>query len=106
MFNFRIWKWLSDIVVGYYRRFVKNYASIAGPLIELLKKNSFQWSDFASQAFVQLKKVMTSFPVLAIPNFREPFVLETDASGSGIRAILSQSQHPIAYFSKKLSPRM
>jgi len=49
---------------------------------------------------------MTSAPVLAIPNFRESFVLEIDAFGSGIGAVLSQSQHPIAYFSKKLSPRM
>lgn len=49
---------------------------------------------------------MTSAPVLAIPNFREPFLLETDAFGSSIGTVLSQSQHPIAYFSKKLSPRM
>ena len=93
-------------LTGYYGRFVKNYASIVGPLTDLLKKNSFQWSDSASQAFLQLKKAMTSTPMLVIPNFREPFVLETDASGSGIGALLSQSQHPIAYFFKKLSPRM
>jgi len=49
---------------------------------------------------------MTFVPVLTIPNFKEPFVLETDASGSGIGDVLSQAHHPIAYFSKKLSPRM
>ena len=49
---------------------------------------------------------MTSAPGLTIPNFNEIFVLETDASGSGIGVVLSQNKHPIAYFSKKLSLRM
>jgi len=44
--------------------------------------------------------------VLAIPNFLEPFVLETDALGLGIGVVLSQHNYPIVYFSKKLSPRM
>jgi len=49
---------------------------------------------------------MTSAPVLAISKFQEPFVLETDASRSRIGVVLSQAQHPIAYFSKKISLRM
>ncbi|WVY96659.1 hypothetical protein V8G54_028810 [Vigna mungo] len=92
-------------LTGYFRRFVKGYASIAAPLTDLLKKDSFQWTQTASRAFAKLKDALTSAPVLAIPNF-EPFVLETNASGSGIGVVLSQCQHPIAYFSKKLSPCM
>ncbi|MCI21570.1 hypothetical protein A2U01_0042738, partial [Trifolium medium] len=45
---------------------------------------------------------MTSAPVLALPNFQQPFILETEASGVGMGAILHQDGHPIAYFSKKL----
>ena len=93
-------------LTGYYRRFVKSYASIAAPLTDLLKKDSFKRSVAASEAFQQLKIAMTSTLVLAIPNFKEIFVLETDASGSRISVVLSQNKHPIAYFSKKLSLRM
>jgi len=90
----------------YYQNFVKGYAQIAAPLIDLLKKDSFKWSSTADQAFEALKIALTTTPVLAIPNFATPFVFETDASRSGIGAVLSQNKHPIAYFSKKLSPRM
>jgi len=72
----------------------------------LLEKDSFQWTNITNVAFIQLKEVMTKAPVLAIPNFKEPFLLETDASGSGIGVVLSQGKHPIACFSKKLTPRM
>lgn len=70
-----------------------------------LKKDNFNWDDIATAAFNRLKEVMLSAPILAIPNFRIPFVVETDASGKGLGAVLSQSQHPIAYFCKALAIR-
>nr|XP_025664630.1 uncharacterized protein LOC112763082 [Arachis hypogaea] len=81
--------------------------SVFAPVLTILKENAlfakFSKCSFANAAFVNLKRALSLAPVLALPNFSKPFVLETDASGSGISAILSQDGHPIAYFSKKLS---
>jgi hypothetical protein len=92
-------------LTGYYRRFIKSYAKIASPLTDLLKKEAYQWNEQAEEAFHQLKNAVTTAPVLALPNFKLPFILETDDSGVGIGAVLHQQGHPIAYFSKKLVPR-
>lgn len=82
------------------------YANIATPLMSLLQKDKFCWTLEAQQAFKNLKCAMTKAHVLALPNFEEQFVIETNVSGQGIGVVLMQQRHPIAYFSKKLSPRM
>lgn len=91
---------------GYYRRFIHNYATIASPLTNILKKNSFSWTIIAQTAFSKLKEAIATASVLSLPNLTQTFVLETDASGSGIGNVLHQNNHPIAYFSKKLTPMM
>ena len=92
--------------MGYYRRFVKGYAHITWPLTEMSKQDSFHWTPNTKWAFQQLKDASTTIPTLALPDFTQQFTVESNASTYGIRAILSQEGHPLAYFSKKLSSRM
>jgi hypothetical protein len=84
---------------------VQNHATICRPLHEALKKNNFTWGSDQNEAFTTLKKAMTTPLVLALPNIDLPFILETDASGTGLGAVLMQLGRPIAFFSKAIGPK-
>jgi hypothetical protein len=92
-------------LAGYYRKFINGFGAIVAPLTQLLKKNSFQWTEDATSAFVSLKKALSSAPVLHLPDFQQYFIVECDASGSGFGAVLHQGSGPIAFFSKPFAPR-
>ncbi|KAK3507690.1 hypothetical protein QTP70_033867 [Hemibagrus guttatus] len=96
---------------NFYRRFIRNYSTVAGPLTSLLrgKPKRLSWTDQARVAFQQLKDCFTSAPILRHPDPDLPFVVEVDASSSGLGAILSQRHgepgklHPCAFYSRKLT---
>jgi predicted alpha/beta hydrolase len=93
-------------LAGYYRKFVRNYASISKPLTALLTKfTPYIWTPATDLAFRTLKEALVSAPVLALPDFAAQFTIETDACEYGIGAVLLQKGHPLAFVSKSLGPR-
>ncbi|GBM30021.1 Retrovirus-related Pol polyprotein from transposon 297 [Araneus ventricosus] len=91
----------------YYRRFVKNFSTIARPLHKLTEaKSNFNWTDECEKSFNSLKQALTSSPILTYPRTDKDFILDTDASNEGIGAVLPQNtgneERVIAYFSKSL----
>ena len=76
---------------GYYRKFIKGYAETAKPLHTLTENGRpFVWTEECQVAFEKLKKYLTEAPILAYPDFTKDFILDTDASGNSIGAVLSQ----------------
>jgi hypothetical protein len=71
----------------------------------LLRKGAFQWSDEATGAFHALQQALTTAPILQLPDFDQPFVVECDASGAGAGAVLHQGSGAIAYFSLQIAAR-
>jgi hypothetical protein len=99
-----LWGFLG--LTWYYRKFIKSYAVISQPLTTLLKKGAlYIWTPATETAFRVLQQALITAPVLALPDFKHPFVIDTDACDVGIGAVLSQQGHPIAYVSKALGPR-
>ncbi|WVZ96354.1 hypothetical protein U9M48_042006 [Paspalum notatum var. saurae] len=92
-------------LAGYYRRFIRGYGATAAPLTKLLCKEGFRWTSEAETAFVNLRKALTQAPVLQLPDFQRPFIVECDASGSGFGAVLHQGEGAVAFFSRPIAPR-
>lgn len=95
-------------LVGYYRKFIKDFSKIAQPLNDLLKKDvPFEWTQKQENSFQTLKSKLTTAPLLQYPNFNEEFVITTDASNVACGAILSQGKigqdKPISYASRTLN---
>jgi len=92
-------------LAGYYRRFIKNYGTVAAPLTTLLKKEGFLWTPAATEAFDALKKALSVAPVLHLPDFDKTFVVDCDASGTGFGAVLHQGAGALAFFSRPFAAR-
>jgi len=97
--------------VNFYRRFIRDFSTIARPLFNLTRTDkAWSWSTKEREAFECLKMAVTTVPVLVSPQDSEPFRIEADSSDFASRAVLSQQLpgeekwHPVAFYSKSLSP--
>ena len=92
-------------LAGYYRRFIRGFSQIARPLTNLTKKDRpFVWTEQCEAAFQELKTLLTTAPVLVLPDSSQPFEVYTDASLMGLGCVLMQNGKVIAYASRQLRP--
>ena len=90
-------------LAGYYRRFIKNFSRIAGPLTILTKRQGkYIWDTKSETSFQELKKQLTIAPVLTLPNEKDSYTVYTDASREGLGCVLMKNNNVIAYASRKL----
>jgi hypothetical protein len=92
-------------MAGYYRRFIEGFSKIAGPMTKLLRKNTpFEWSEKCEESFQELKKKLTTAPILAVPETGKDYTVYCDASKNGLGYVLMQDRKVIAYGSRQLKP--
>jgi hypothetical protein len=90
-------------MAGYYRRFIENFSKIAKPMIELLKNNTkFEWSEACEKRFQELKKRLTTTPMLTLPDIKKDFVVYYDTSRQGLSCVLMQEGKVVACASRQL----
>ncbi len=92
-------------LASHYRKFIKNFAKIAAPLTNLLKKSAviYDWDEACDEAFGTLKGILVKAPVLKLPNFDKDFEIHSDTSNFAIGGVIVQEGRPVAFESKKLS---
>ena len=92
-------------LAGYYRRFVEDFSRLAAPMTRLTRKGvKFAWNDACEHAFEELKKRLTTAPVLVIPERGLGYTVYCDASKEGLGCVLMQSGRVVAYGSRQLKP--
>jgi hypothetical protein len=89
-------------LAGYYRRFIEGFSKIVKPLTSLLEKEKFICSEACQNSFEELRKSLTTAPVLAMPDIHKRFDIYCDASKQGLGCVLMQEGHVIAYASRQL----
>jgi hypothetical protein len=90
-------------LAGYYRRFIEWFSKLAKPMTSLLEKNAkFVWSDQCQASFEELKKRLTTSPVLVLPDLSKKFSIYCDASRQGLGCVLMQEGRVVAYTSRQL----
>ena len=90
-------------LAGYYRRFIQDFSKIAKPMTKLLEKNKdFKWTQECQNSFEELKKRLTSAPVLVLPDVTKKFDIYCDASRQGLGCVLMQEGQVVAYASRQL----
>lgn len=91
-------------LANFYQRFIKNFSVIMAPIRDCLKEKLFHWKKPQQHSFMEVKQILSSAPILALLTFNKLFQVETDATSTGVGAVLSQDGKPITFFNEKLSP--
>ena len=90
-------------LAGYYWRFIEGFSKLALSLTQLTRKGqAYVWDVKGEKSFQELKKGLTTTPVLILPNPNESFVVYCDASKMGLCGVLMQNRHVVAYASRQL----
>ena len=90
-------------LVGYYRRFIEDFSRLAAPMTRLTQNEvKFDWDDRCEEVFRELKRRLTTAPILIVPDRGQGYIVYCDASRAGLRCVLMQSERVVAYGFRQL----